>query len=235
MRHITKLLVSVRNAEEAEAALAGGADLIDVKEPADGPLGRADNSVIQQIVDVVAGRVPVSAACGELDSKPAPLPNDLSFAKFGLADWRGRNWIDALQAIRLPTGCERVAVAYADWKDCNAPSPKEVAAAAIEHRFGAFLIDTHNKNGLTLLNSLLIESIAELTHRCQSAGIPVALAGSLGVSEILQLQGINPDWFAVRGAACDGGRGGSISETKVRELGSVVRALFRRLRVAANQ
>ena len=34
------LLVSVRSAAEAATALAGGADLIDVKEPSRGPLGR---------------------------------------------------------------------------------------------------------------------------------------------------------------------------------------------------
>ena len=37
----TRLLVSVRSAAEAEEALAGGAALIDVKEPANGPLGKA--------------------------------------------------------------------------------------------------------------------------------------------------------------------------------------------------
>jgi uncharacterized protein (UPF0264 family) len=231
MRPINKLLVSVRNAAEADAALAGGADLIDIKEPANGPLGRADECVIGQIIEAVAGRAPVSAACGELRSSSPQLPAGLSFAKFGLANWRHRNWIDALRAIPLANGCGLVAVAYADWKNCNAPSPKEVAAAAIEHRFAAFLIDTHDKNGLTLLDHLPPETIADLTHRCQSAGIPVALAGSLGVSEVMQLLDITPDWFAVRGAACDNGRNGAISEKKVREI----RAPLRRLRVAAKQ
>src|SRR5262249_6225382 len=45
-----RLLVSVRDVREAEAALAGGADLIDIKEPAHGPLGRADDAVIEFIV-----------------------------------------------------------------------------------------------------------------------------------------------------------------------------------------
>ena len=35
-----QLLVSVRNATEAAAAVLGGADILDVKEPANGPLGR---------------------------------------------------------------------------------------------------------------------------------------------------------------------------------------------------
>ena len=47
---MTRLLVSVRSVEEAEAALAGGADLIDVKEPTRGSLGRADDAVIAAIL-----------------------------------------------------------------------------------------------------------------------------------------------------------------------------------------
>jgi uncharacterized protein (UPF0264 family) len=48
-----KLLVSVRNAEEARAALRGGADVIDVKEPDNGPLGMAGAEAIAAVVDVV--------------------------------------------------------------------------------------------------------------------------------------------------------------------------------------
>ena len=38
---MAKLLVSVRSADEAEVALEGGADIIDVKEPLHGSLGWA--------------------------------------------------------------------------------------------------------------------------------------------------------------------------------------------------
>ena len=61
-----KLLVSVRSTAEAEAALRGGADIIDIKEPARGPLGMAPPEVCGSIVQRVAGRAPVSAALGEL-------------------------------------------------------------------------------------------------------------------------------------------------------------------------
>src|SRR5438552_1913494 len=59
------LLVSVRSADEVKAALAGGADLIDVKEPAKGPLAPAEAEVVAAVIDKVGGRVPVSAALGE--------------------------------------------------------------------------------------------------------------------------------------------------------------------------
>ena len=39
---------------------------------------------------------------------------------------------------------------------------------------------------------------------CRDAGVTIALAGSLGRSLIRTLKPTAPDWFAVRGAACEG-------------------------------
>ena len=61
-----RLLVSVRNAIEAEAALAGGADIIDAKEPLNGALGPVAKEVIQSIAEKVAGSAPVSVALGDV-------------------------------------------------------------------------------------------------------------------------------------------------------------------------
>jgi len=83
---MAELLVSVRSAAEAAAALAGGAAIIDVKEPELGSLGRADDSVIAQVIALVGGKRPVSAACGELLEGLPPYPGPgLSFVKWGLA------------------------------------------------------------------------------------------------------------------------------------------------------
>ena len=43
------LLASVRSAGEAQVAVAGGADLIDAKEPARGALGAVDADVVSAI------------------------------------------------------------------------------------------------------------------------------------------------------------------------------------------
>ena len=64
-----KLLVSVRDVSEAAAALAGGADWIDLKEPFTGPLGAVDVETAEGVVECVAGRCQVSAALGELAAR----------------------------------------------------------------------------------------------------------------------------------------------------------------------
>ena len=55
-------LSACASADEARIALAGGADVIDVKEPRRGSLGAADAEVVADVVEVVGGRVPVSMA-----------------------------------------------------------------------------------------------------------------------------------------------------------------------------
>ncbi|MDA7978313.1 MAG: (5-formylfuran-3-yl)methyl phosphate synthase [Pirellulales bacterium] len=61
-----RLLVSVRDAAEAQLALDAGVDVIDVKDPGQGSLGAATTATMQEIVEVVGNNVPCSAACGEL-------------------------------------------------------------------------------------------------------------------------------------------------------------------------
>jgi (5-formylfuran-3-yl)methyl phosphate synthase len=220
------LLVSVRSAAEGVAALTGGAGLIDVKEPARGSLGCADAETVAAVLRAVAGRRPLSAALGELSEK-RNVSFPLAFAKWGLAGCCGRpDWPEELEgaAELLPAGCRPVAVAYADWQRAGSPPPQEVCAFARARRWGAFLIDTWAKDGTTLLNWLSLDNLREMIGSCRAAGVPIALAGSLGVDQLRQLRTLQPDWFAVRGAACqDGSRTHAIDAGRVRQLVELLR------------
>lgn len=232
---MTQLLVSVRSAEEAAAALRGGAALIDVKEPRHGSLGRAKEAVIAEVTRLVGGRCPVSAALGELlEDRGEVWPIEeapLSFVKWGLAGcaahggavWRNELWLAARGLTERQPSCRAVAVAYADWRQAHAPRPEEVCDFAITHATGAFLVDTWHKDGSTLLDWLSLTEIERLRERCRAAGVPMALAGSLGSAEIQTLLPLRPDWFAVRGAVCQGRqRGAAIDEGKVRQLAALL-------------
>lgn len=223
---MTQLLVSVRSAAEARIAVAAGAGLIDVKEPANGPLGRATDDVIRGVAAAVGGRVPVSAALGELaEIQSPPPPPGLAFAKVGLCclgqTWRLRwhQWCDA-----LPCHCRAVAVAYAEGPAVDAPSVDDVLDFAISERAGAFLIDTAWKDGCTLLDHLSLGDCTTLIERCRHAAVPIALAGSLTADDVAQLTTLRPDWIAVRGAVCPAGRGSEINGNRVHELVQLIRA-----------
>lgn len=229
-----ELLVSVRSAAEARAALAAGAGLVDVKEPSRGALGRADATVIAQVVEVVRGRRPVSAALGELAEACDPPPPGLAYVKWGLAGWSGSGWRQRLRKARqwLRSTCpetQPVAVGYADWPQAQAPSLEEVCDFACEQGWPACLIDTWKKDGRNLLTWLDRKAVERLCASCQAEGVRVALAGSLSAADLPLLAGAAPDWFAVRGAACRGGqRAAAVDRQRVRALVNLLQRPGRR-------
>jgi len=66
-----QLLVSVAGPREARAALAGGADIIDAKDPRTGALGAVRPQVLRAVRSAVGASRPVSAALG--DAGPCAL------------------------------------------------------------------------------------------------------------------------------------------------------------------
>ncbi|HDZ72834.1 MAG TPA: hypothetical protein ENH55_08650, partial [Aurantimonas coralicida] len=60
-----RLLASVTGPEEAEIVIEGGADLVDLKDPAQGALGAVSPAVLNATLRAVAGRRPVSAVAGD--------------------------------------------------------------------------------------------------------------------------------------------------------------------------
>src|SRR5690349_12551439 len=103
------LLVSVRSAVEALAAYAGGAAVIDMKEPARGPLGQADPAVWQAVRAAVPRAITLSVALGELVEWRGRDPIDpawfdgISYRKLGLAG-ADRRWADEWASLRAACG-----------------------------------------------------------------------------------------------------------------------------------
>lgn len=226
------LLVSVRDAAEARAALDGGAAIIDVKEPANGPLGRPATAVVEAVGRVVVGRRPLTVAGGELA--------ETGFG--GEADWRAvvagaagvkvglagaaddPRWEDRLRRwfARQPPTVARVAVAYADWPLARSPHPGEVIDAASRLGCTAVLIDTFDKGGPGLFTGCCDPNApAGWVATARQAGLRVAVAGRLGLEGIAAAWNLEPDVVAVRSAVCSGGRFGRVEADLVRRAAQV--------------
>ncbi|MCE9591462.1 MAG: (5-formylfuran-3-yl)methyl phosphate synthase [Planctomycetes bacterium] len=225
-----RLLVSVRNADEARAALDGGADIIDIKEPSRGPLGMADIRVMEEVVAAVGGRQPVSTALGELRDNPDPtaLPSGIAFAKIGLHDAPG-SWREKLAATftQIPH-IKPVAVAYAvidalEEQHIRRDQISDVIRWAIDHHATGVLIDTHLKDGRNLFDTPTGERAAEYIRRCRTAGLWIALAGSLSGASLERAASFGPDIIAVRGAACTGNdRNAQVDARRVASLRDLI-------------
>ena len=221
------LLVSVRDAIEAEVALRGGADWIDVKEPKRGALGAADPETIRSVLETVAGRAPVSVAVGEFQEVQSEQLLE-PIVQAGTAAWKlglahcglDRNWARRWHALINRCGSQTppVAVVYADWRSAEAPSPREILSEAIIARSPALLIDTYFKSQGTLFDVWPEDDLKCFIADVRMTQLPLVLAGSLRDEGIGRAAQLAPDLVAIRGAACLGGRSGPLCATRVAQI-----------------
>lgn len=211
----TRLLVSVRNVVEARAAVHGGADIIDVKEPRRGSLGMADADVIADVAATVREsptELPVSAALGELmddQRKSFFLPVGLSYVKLGLAgtavlaDWRDR-WCRFREEFgcRCEFAVNWVGVAYADAELAESPPVEEVIAASAEAGCAGVLIDTFAKTEARLLDFVCVNQLMAWANGIHASGMFMALAGQIQACDLPALDSVPADIIAVRSAVC---------------------------------
>ena len=186
-----KLLVSVVDAGEARTAAAAGADIVDVKNPAEGSLGAPSPAVIADVRAAVPGELPVSAAIGDMPNLPGTAAlaalgaasSGATYVKVGL--WGVSTEDDAVALLRAVRdavpGAVVVAAAYADARRvAHAPLapellPRVARAAGVE----VCLLDTAVKDGRGLLEWLSPETLTSLVAEAHAAGLEVALAGAL--------------------------------------------------------
>src|SRR6185295_5555749 len=80
-----RLLVSVASAAEASAALLGGDDIIDAKDPLSGALGPVSLDVLREIHVACAGVRPVTAALGDASDEEEIERSAHAFSTAGAA------------------------------------------------------------------------------------------------------------------------------------------------------
>ena len=214
-----KLLISITSPEEASAAIDGGADIIDIKNPAEGALGAAPVATLQEICTTLPADRQLSAALGDSD----PAPGVLALAAYGAATFgvhyvkialarispeKAVTLLDSLHKSlrRINPNCVLIAVGYADAAEINAmpwQSLPEIARAA---HIGGCLIDTAQKDGRRLFDHCSEAALAAWITACRQAALLCALAGSLQVTDLPALQRLSPDVVGFRGAACRGDR-----------------------------
>jgi dihydroneopterin aldolase len=205
---MTKMLASVNGVEEAEIALAGGADIIDLKDPRAGALGAAATDVIRETIKAVAGRQPVSAVTGDLPMEPELIraraeeiaATGVDYVKIGF--FPSDNAAACAEALApLAARTKLIAVLFADLE----PDLGLLSVLARHGLHGAML-DTANKNGRRLLDHMPPERLHGFVDQCRALGLKVGLAGSLEAPDVPRLLPMSPDFLGFRGALCDQSR-----------------------------
>ncbi len=224
-----RLLVSVRDAAEAALARAGGADLVDAKDPARGALGSLAPAAVRAIVAAARGGA-TSAVAGEPASAAEAAGLLAALAGSG-ADYLKIALPPGLPAaeLRLPAGPPVIAVLFAE----DDPHPDRLPALAAAGFRGA-MIDTRGKDGRRLLQHLPLPRLAAFTAACRRLGLMSGLAGSLALDDIPLLAPVRPGYLGFRGGLCAGGdRRAGLDPARVAEAAQRLAAEAARRRAAA--
>ena len=224
---MVRLLVSVRDREEALLAAEAGVDFIDLKEPSAGALGALAPEQVATIVALLRARHPglrISATVGDLSVQQADeilrrvqgvAACGVDYVKVGL--WPepaepglAHALVDALAACRARV----VPVFVAD---------EGVDLALVEHAllrgaFPALMIDTAEKRRGSLLQRVPLATLAAFVAAVRARGVLAGLAGSLRAEDSDALRALAPDFAGFRGAVTRGGREEALDPRLVRLL-----------------
>ncbi|MBI5955881.1 MAG: (5-formylfuran-3-yl)methyl phosphate synthase [Chloroflexi bacterium] len=239
-----RLLISVVSADEAREAIAGGADILDVKNPAEGSLGAHFPRVIQEVRAITPRWLAVSAAIGDMPN----LPGTAALAALGAATcgadyvkvglWGPKSQAEAVvllqevqRAVSAFPGVMVIAAGYADAQRAGGTQPDtgwllpptllpRIAQAA---GVAGCMLDTAIKDGRRLFDFLSPETLQALAAEAHAAGLLFALAGALQEQDLPLIRDLGADVAGVRSAACRGGRrAGPLDTERVRRLREVI-------------
>ncbi len=227
-----RLLVSPMNIDEARIALAGGADILDVKNPKEGSLGANFPWAIRAVVDLAGGRVPISATIGDLEFKPGTASLAALGAAFSGADYikagllgvktreqAGEMLEGIVKAVKdFDPGKKVVAAGYSDYARAGSISPMLLPAAAAKAGADLVMVDTAVKDGRSTFEFMSEEELEDFISLGHVEGLQVALAGTIGFGHLEMLKRLNPDIIGVRGIVCGGDRRSSIRADLVEKL-----------------
>jgi uncharacterized protein (UPF0264 family) len=229
-----RLLVSVAEPSEARAALAGGADVVDAKDPRVGALGAVRADVLRAVREAVGASRPVSAALGDGASAASLERSAAAAGALGAAfvkvGFRGGAATPAgvrqlAAAARRGAGdvTRVVLVAYADWRRVESLDPGAIITVAVETGAAGVLLDTVGKTA-SLFTLLDCSTVGRWVAAAHAVGLFAGLAGSLEGKDFALARALDADLVGVRGAACVGGRTGRVAASRVAALSALARA-----------
>jgi len=227
------------NEKEASEAIAGGADIIDVKNPQEGALGANFPWVIKRIREIAPRKIQVSCALGDVPN----LPGSISLAALGAASL-GVDYIKVgLYGFKTPREAvfllqnvnkaakecnpkiKVVATGYADAERISTLDPMLIPEIASLAQVDLAMIDTAVKDGKNIFNFLAVKQLEKFVDEAHKLGLEAALAGSLRKQDLPVVYGLGADVAGLRGAACTNNYrdNGQITRKLVHELVETVK------------
>lgn len=227
---MTLMLACVRSIDEAETAIGGGCDLIEVIESDAGP-GTPAVDEVRELVAAVAGCVPVWATAGGTwlgadatrDRADALVGAGVDCLKVALHP--DGPWADTLGAVAPLAGTVRLVASLPADRRVDPALLGKVKASGVQ---GAML-ETGVAGPARLLDHARPADLARFAAACEEAGLNAAYAGTLEAPDIPRLLALDPWVLGFRSALCVGhDRNGGLDPRATRSIRGLIRGRFPR-------
>jgi len=226
---MTKMLASVNSLEEALLVQDYNVDIIDLKQPAEGALGRLPYQEVAEIVDNLSLQSQISATIGDLPMQPDLIyaatlemaTTGVDYIKIGFfpgGDWQG---CISILADVVRKGYGLIAVLFADAKPDFA-----IIEDLAKVGFRGVMLDTMNKQHGSLRQFLNMDELALFVNEAKQYELLTGLAGSLTANDISELLSLNADYLGFRGALCkQGDRIMALDDRQIKEIRGLIVSL----------
>ena len=221
---MSKILASIKDLSEAKILIDTDIDIIDLKDPSKGALGRLEKNDIEIIVNFINKKKLTSSTVGD-------LPNDIElisenvdevsstnvdFIKIGVYD---NSYIKTLCNIK---SCKKLIAVF--FADKFLPTKNEIIELK-ESGFSGIMIDTSNKKSGNLFKHVTHSQINNFITRAQSMSLLTGIAGSINKTHIDDIIKLNPNYMGFRGALCENNasRSSNITAENVNDIVKLVR------------
>jgi len=229
---MSKVLGSIKNLDEAKTLLDSAIDIIDLKDPSKGALGKLEDSEINLILKFINKKKLTSSTVGDLpndeniitDTVQDISETNVDFIKIGVYE---KNYIQTL--CKIKSSKKLIAVFFADKFIPNLTDLETLK----ESGFSGVMIDTCDKMLGNLFDHISLFEIEEFLKFTKKMKLISGIAGSIKREHLDRILELNPTYIGFRGALCENNklRDSSISKHNVESILSLIK---KPTRISAN-
>lgn len=219
-----RILLSVKDINEIDKVI-NYADIIDLKNPNDGPIGSWTLENIKEVINVYKN-ISLSATLGNLKDlsevkKKLPIFDSLglNYIKVGCFCKSIKDLDEFLKFFKnIKTSANIVLVFFAENQEIMKNLNKYFQTLS-NSNIKNIMIDTKNKSSKSLFGNLTFNKLQRILLRSHKFDISIGLAGKLQLNNLVELLYLNPSIVGFRGAICKSeDRNSDICLTKVKNL-----------------
>ena len=229
-----KLLISIRSIEEVKVVNGLNIDIIDLKEPKNGPIGMLDFIDIKKIVLALrdnnfCGKISTTFELndGNLSRNDiAKIENlgsvGLDYIKVGVsAD--GNAWVnlkkftESLSKIKNRVLENKLILVLMITDKHSFKFVKNISPSMVG-KFSGIMIDTLDKENGSVFDIVNLTELSIIKKFALENNIDFGIAGSLDVSHTSLINQLQPNWAGYRGGVCLKKRSGPLSRVRLENL-----------------